>query len=93
MRNSSRSIAFCILIERFHDSILTVWESRSAAIRERILYGFYPLGLSGPQLEAATSAWMDAHPAAPPAVRRIMSEHLDAVRTAVRAQAADAKRG
>ncbi|WP_295697463.1 aminopeptidase N [Lapillicoccus sp.] len=80
-------------IARFHDSILTVWESRSAAIRERILHGFYPLGLSGPQLEAATSEWMDAHPDAPAAVRRIMSEHLDVVRTAVRAQAADAKRG
>ncbi|MEO7058479.1 MAG: aminopeptidase N [Lapillicoccus sp.] len=79
-------------VARFHDAILPVWESRSAAIRERILHGFYPLGLSGPHLEAATSAWLDDHADAPAAVRRIMIEHLDAVRTAVRAQQADATR-
>ncbi|MEP6797458.1 MAG: ERAP1-like C-terminal domain-containing protein, partial [Lapillicoccus sp.] len=80
-------------VERFHDAILTVWGSRSASIRERILAGFYPVGLMGPRLEAATTAWLAEHPDAPAAVRRIMGEHLDTVRTAVRAQEADAKRG
>ena len=80
-------------VARWHDMLLPVWHSRSAAIRERIITFFYPLGLVGPELEAATSAWLEAHPDAPAALRRLVSEELDAVRTAVRAQEADAKRG
>ncbi|MDQ2755925.1 MAG: ERAP1-like C-terminal domain-containing protein, partial [Actinomycetota bacterium] len=80
-------------VARWHDMLLPVWQSRSAAIRERIVNSFYPLSLVGPELEAATSGWLEAHPDAPPALRRLVSEHLDTVRTAVRAQEADAKRG
>jgi len=80
-------------VARWHDMLLPVWHSRSAAIRERIVTFFYPLSLVGPELEAATSEWLQAHPDAPPALRRMVSERLDTVRTAVRAQEADAKRG
>ena len=73
--------------------LLPVWQTRSAAIRERIITFFYPMGLAGPELEATTSGWLEAHPDAPAALRRLVSERLDAVRTAVRAQEADARRG
>ncbi|MEO3938459.1 aminopeptidase N [Dermatophilaceae bacterium Soc4.6] len=80
-------------VAKWHEMLLPVWESRSAAIRERIVTFFYPLGLVGPELEATTSSWLEEHPDAPPALRRLVSENLDTVRTAVRAQEADAKRG
>jgi aminopeptidase N len=84
-------------VAKYHDSLLPVWNSRSAAIRERIIgkeypLAFYPLGLASPALVATTEAWLDAHEGAPPALRRLVIEKLDAVRTAVRAQECDAKR-
>ncbi len=85
-------------VARFHDMLLTVWDTRSAAIRERIIgkeypLAFYPLGLASPDLVATTQAWLSAHEDAPPALRRLVAEKLDAARTAVRAQECDAKRG
>jgi len=84
-------------VAKYHDSLLTVWNTRSAAIRERIIgkeypLAFYPLGLASPALVATTEAWLGAHEDAPPALRRLVVEKLDAARTAVRAQECDAKR-
>ena len=84
-------------VAKYHDSLLPVWSTRSAAIRERIIgkeypLAFYPLGLASPALVATTEAWLDAHEDAPPALRRLVVEKLDAARTAVRAQECDAKR-
>ncbi|MEP6630538.1 MAG: aminopeptidase N [Lapillicoccus sp.] len=84
-------------VPRYFDMLLPVWESRSAAIRERIIgkeypLAFYPLGLASPELVTTTQAWLDANPDAPQALRRLVREKLDAARTAVRAQERDAKR-
>ena len=79
-------------VAKYHDALLPIWESRSAAIRERFVTYFYPRSLAGPQLAAATREWMDANPDAPSALRRLVGEHLATVLTAVRAQEADAKR-
>jgi len=84
-------------VAKYHDSLVTVWNTRSAAIRERIIgkeypLAFYPLGLASPALVATTDTWLDAHEDAPPALRRLVIEKLEAARTAVRAQECDAKR-
>ncbi len=79
-------------VPRWHDALLPIWENRSASIRERFVKYFYPFGLAGTQLAAATQEWMDANPQAPAALRRLVGEHLDTVQTAVRAQEVDAKR-
>ena len=80
-------------IAKYHDMVLPVWQSRSFAIRERAVEFFYPLRLAGPQLRDATAGWLAAHPDAPAALRRLVSERLDEVEVALRAQARDAQRG
>ena len=85
-------------IPRYFDALLPVWNSRSAAIRERIIgkeypLAFYPLGLAGPELVETTESWLAANEDAPQALRRLVLEKLDAARTAVVAQQCDAKRG
>ena len=85
-------------VPRYFDALLPVWNTRSAAIRERIIgkeypLAFYPLGLAGPELVETTESWLAANEDAPQALRRLVLEKLDAARTAVVAQQCDAKRG
>lgn len=75
----------------FFDSLLNIWDSRSHAIVEEIVDGFYPSPLANEALRAATATWLDAHPSAAPALRRMIIEHLAGVDRALAAQAADAK--
>jgi aminopeptidase N len=76
-------------VERFFDALLTVWESRSYAIAEELIEGFYPAPLANAELAAATRAWLEAHPEAPAAPRRMVAEHLSGVERALRAQRVD----
>ncbi|MDI6024567.1 aminopeptidase N [Leucobacter sp. UT-8R-CII-1-4] len=78
-------------IAPFFDSLLGIWESRSHAIVEEIVDGFYPSPLANEALRAATAAWLEANPSAAPALRRMIVEHLAGVDRALAAQAADAK--
>ena len=78
-------------IAPFFDSLLGIWESRSHAIVEEIVDGFYPSPLANEALRAATATWLDTNPDAAPALRRMIVEHLAGVDRALAAQAADAK--
>ena len=78
-------------VERYFASLISVWESRSYAIADELLDGFFPSPLANEQLRAAAAAWLDAHPDAPAALRRIIIEHLAGVDRALAAQAADAR--
>ena len=51
--------------------------------------GFFPAPLADERLQQATQAWLDAHPEAPAALRRLVSEHLAGVERALNAQRAD----
>ena len=73
---------------RFLDGALGIYESRTHAIAEEI-NGFYPAGLAGPDLLAATNAWLEEHTDAPAAVQRVMAENRDGVARAVAAQERD----
>ncbi|GAA2842861.1 aminopeptidase N [Leucobacter komagatae] len=78
-------------IERFFAELLPVWESRSYAIAEELIDGFYPSPLANDELRRATAAWLEANAEAPAALRRLIVEHLAGVERALVAQAADAR--
>jgi aminopeptidase N len=79
-------------IERYHAMLTTVWASRSHAIAEAVVQGFYPVALASRELVDASQSWLDANPDATPALRRVISEHRDGVTRALAAQERDAKR-
>ncbi|WP_336659652.1 aminopeptidase N [Leucobacter sp. USHLN153] len=76
-------------VERFFGALLPVWESRSYAIAEELVEGFFPAELANEALTDATRAWLGANAEAPAALRRMVSEHLAGVERALRVQAAD----
>ncbi len=78
-------------VEPFFNALTDVWTTRSHAIVEEIVDGFYPSPLANEALRAATAGWLDANPQAAPALRRMIVEHLAGVERALAAQAADAK--
>lgn len=77
-------------VARFFDAALEIYQSRSHAIVEEIIDGFYPSPLVGEPLRSATAAWLETHPDAPPALRRMIVEHLAGVERALAAQRFDA---
>ena len=76
-------------VERYHAMLTTVWGSRSHAIAEAIVQGFYPAVLANHQLLEASQAWLGANPGATAALRRVISEHRDGVTRALAAQRRD----
>ena len=80
-------------VERYHESLTTVWSQRTHAIAESIVEGFYPMALADQRLLDASQAWLDAHPDSPDGLVRLVSENRDAVARALRAQACDAAAG
>lgn len=78
-------------VERFFTAVTEVWESRSYAIAEEMIDGFYPSPLADEALAAATRAWLDEHADAPAALRRLITEHLAGVTRALAAQRTDAE--
>lgn len=78
-------------IDRYFTALLDIWEHRSYAIAEEVIDGFYPAPLANEALRAASAAWLEAHPDAPAALRRLVTEHLAGVERALVAQAADAR--
>ncbi|WP_449278565.1 aminopeptidase N [Leucobacter sp. GX24907] len=76
-------------VELYFDALLTVWESRSYAIAEEMIDGFYPGSLADERLRAATSDWLERNASAPAALRRLITEHLAGVDRALAAQRID----
>jgi len=76
-------------VEKYHAMLTTVWASRTHAIAESIVEGFYPLTLASRELLDASQAWLDANPDASPSLRRRVSENRDGVKRAVAAQQRD----
>ncbi|MCE1178920.1 MAG: aminopeptidase N [Micrococcales bacterium] len=77
-------------VQRYHDALLDVAGSRTHAIVESIVQGFYPMALASAELRDASQAWLDAHEDAPASLRRLVSENRDAVTRALGAQERDA---
>ncbi|MFD7611967.1 aminopeptidase N [Streptomyces sp. NPDC059828] len=78
--------------EKYFAAIERVWAERSIQIGMDVVQGFFP-GLQGDQATLdATDGWLSSHPAAPPALRRLVIEERDDLARALRAQQRDATR-
>lgn len=76
----------------YFDVLEDVWATRTNEIAQNIADGLYPLELAGDHrvdVMALSRAWLDDHPDASPALRRIVTEQADDVRRALAAQEAD----
>jgi aminopeptidase N len=78
-------------VEPYHERLLSLARERSHAIVEAVVLGFYPYPLSDADLLAASDAWLEAHPDAPAALRRLLLENRDPVARSLRAQERDAR--
>ena len=78
-------------VERYHAMLDTVEERGSHALIESIVYGFYPRPLAEPALVEATQGWLDSHPDAHAALRRLVGENRDPIARALAAQERDAR--
>ena len=79
-------------IEKYHAMLTTLWSSRTHAIAESVVEGFYPVLLANRELLEASQGWLDANPEASAALRRVVSENRDRVARALAAQDRDAQR-
>ncbi|GAA2826978.1 aminopeptidase N [Kitasatospora sp. CM 4170] len=66
-----------------------VWSERTIEIAMRIVGGFFPRAQVDEQTLAEADAWLDGHPGAAPALRRLVLECRDDLARALRAQACD----
>jgi aminopeptidase N len=78
-------------VERYFGLLERIWEERSYAIAEKLVDGLYPSPLANAALADASRGWLDSHPDAPPALRRLVVESLAGVDRAIAAQQRDAQ--
>jgi aminopeptidase N len=76
-------------VEKYHAMLTRLWASRTHAIAESVVEGFYPVTLANRELADASQAWLDANPEANGALRRVVSENRDGVARALAAQQRD----
>ncbi|KQX65826.1 aminopeptidase N [Angustibacter sp. Root456] len=76
-------------VPRYFAAIENVWATRTNEIAQQIVVGLYPTLLADEALVTATDEWLEAHPDAMPALRRLVAENRDGVARALRAQATD----
>jgi aminopeptidase N len=78
-------------VEKYHAMLTTLWASRTHAIAESVVEGFYPMALANRELADASQSWLDSSPDATPALRRVVSENRDGVIRALAAQRRDSE--
>jgi aminopeptidase N len=79
-------------VKKYHAMLTALWGSRTHAIAQSVVVGFYPVMLANRQLVDASQNWLQANPEATPALRRVVSENRDGVARALAAQQRDAQR-
>ncbi|MBI5161403.1 MAG: aminopeptidase N [Micrococcales bacterium] len=77
------------LVEPYFAALNGIWQDRSYKIAEYLIDGLYPTPLASESLVGASTAWLDANPDAPAALRRLILENRAAVQRALHAQAHD----
>ncbi|MEU7277206.1 aminopeptidase N [Streptomyces sp. NPDC045431] len=78
---------------KYFDAIERVWRERSIQIGMDVVRGLFPSLQDDPSTLEATDAWLAAHEASAPALRRLVLEARDDLARALRAQARDATAG
>ena len=76
-------------VPQYFEALLPIWDSRTYQIAQYLIVGLYPAPLANAELQSATRAWLEAHPDAPPALRRLVAENLAGVERALAAQDRD----
>jgi aminopeptidase N len=76
-------------VDKYFAAIEDVWATRTNEIAQQIVIGLYPTLLADQALVDSSDAWLEAHPDAIPALRRLVSENRDAVARALRVQERD----
>ncbi len=80
-------------VEPYFASLEGTWSARTSEMAEQVVVGLFPLrlvGLGTVDVVGRARRWLDEHPGAAPALRRLVVESMDAARRAEAAQAADA---
>ncbi len=75
---------------KYFAAIERVWAERSIEIGMAIVSGLFPNLQAAPETLAAADAWLEGHPAAAPALRRLVAEARDDLARALSAQECDA---
>jgi aminopeptidase N len=81
-------------VERYFDSIVPAWHTRTNDSAQKIVVGLFPVLLSSQALADRTQAWLDGpgqQADTPPSLVRLVSENRDTVVRAVLAQLRDAQ--
>jgi aminopeptidase N len=76
-------------VDKYFAAIEGVWATRTNEIAQQIVIGLYPTLLADQALVDSSDAWLEEHPDAIPALRRLVSENRDAVARALRVQERD----
>ena len=75
----------------YFESLTRIWEQRTNETAQNVVIGMFPTLLAEPATVEAADGWLEAHPDAAPALRRLVGESRDGVARALRAQARDAR--
>ena len=78
-------------VERYFASLTDVWAGRTNETAQSIVIGLFPTLLAEQSTVDSADAWLDAHRAAAPALRRLAVEARDGVARSLNAQAFDAR--
>ncbi|WP_330175817.1 aminopeptidase N [Streptomyces sp. NBC_01498] len=78
---------------KYFEAIGRVWAERSIQIGMDVVRGLYPSLQDRPETLRDTDAWLDGHPDAPPALRRLVLEARDDLARGLAAQACDTAAG
>ncbi|WP_129296398.1 aminopeptidase N [Streptomyces lydicus] len=78
---------------RYFAAIERVWRERSIEIGMAVVRGLFPAWLVDQDTLDAADGWLDGHPQAAPALRRLVLEKRDDLARALRAQACDEAAG
>ncbi|MGY4645921.1 aminopeptidase N [Cellulomonas sp. URHB0016] len=82
-------------VEPYFAALERVWSDKTNEMAQNIVVGLYPTDLADDDrvdVLGATDAWLEEHPDAAPALRRLVGESRDGVRRALLAQEADRRR-
>ncbi len=81
-------------VERYFETLVPSWRSRTNDSAQRIVTGLFPVALASQELADRTQAWLDEHASSddtPQSLVRLVSENRDTVVRALHAQRRDAE--
>ena len=78
-------------VDRYFVALEGIWASRTNEVAQQIVLGLYPTALADADVVERSDGWLEQHPDAAPALRRLVTENRDAVARALRVQERAAK--